>query len=114
MGKIEFWRNRSATFSTLYQQISHPKVKRIIEVMEHALRLNPDAYSIENYKQNVNEFNKNHAIAKDYVKFLNTLDRQFKNIGSGDLVLIEETLTSLMNGLKLVWTISRHINQDGD
>ena len=56
--------------------------------MENALRLNPDAFSIDNYKLHVNEFNKQHAIAKDYVKFLNTLDRQFKNIGSGDLVLI--------------------------
>ena len=25
---------------------------------------------------------------------------------------IEETLPSLLNGLKLIWTISRHINQN--
>lgn len=25
--------------------------------------------------------------------------------------MIEETLPSLLNGLKLIWTISRHINQ---
>jgi dynein heavy chain len=28
------------------------------------------------------------------------------------LKAIEETLPSLLNGLKLIWTISRHINQN--
>jgi len=40
------------------------------------------------------------------------LDRQFKNIAKGDLKNIEETLPSLLTGLKLIWTISRHINQN--
>jgi dynein heavy chain len=57
------------------------------------------------------EFSKHHAKAKDFVKFLTTLERQFKNINSGELKTIEETLPSLLNGLKLIWTISRHINQ---
>jgi dynein heavy chain len=30
------------------------------------------------------------------------------------LQTIEETLPSLLNGLKLIWTISRHINQNED
>jgi dynein heavy chain len=42
---------------------------------------------------------------------LTTLDRHFKNISRGDLKVIEETLPSLLTGLKLIWTISRHINQ---
>lgn len=45
------------------------------------------------------------------MKFLTTLERQFKNITRGDLKSIEETLPSLLNGLKLIWTISRHIYQ---
>jgi dynein heavy chain len=48
------------------------------------------------------------------VKFLCTLERQFRNLGSGSLQMIEETLPSLLNGLKLIWTISRHINQNED
>ena len=43
---------------------------------------------------------------------MTTLERQFKNINRGDLPVIEETLPSLLNGLKLIWTISRHINQN--
>ncbi len=45
------------------------------------------------------------------MKFLITLDRQFKDISSGVLPVIEEILPSMLNGLKLIWTISRHINQ---
>jgi len=48
------------------------------------------------------------------VKFLTTLERQFKNITHGDLKTIEDTLASLLNGLKLIWTISRHISQNDD
>jgi dynein heavy chain len=40
------------------------------------------------------------------------LERQFKNITRGELPVIEETLPSLLNGLKLIWTISRHIYQN--
>ena len=58
------------------------------------------------------QLNKVHAEAKDNVKFLNTLERQFKIIQAGDLGKIEETLASLMNGLKLVSTISRHYKDE--
>ena len=44
------------------------------------------------------------------MKFLTTLQRQFANLMQGDLKKIEETLVSLLNGLKLIWTISKHIS----
>jgi len=50
--------------------------------------------------------------SKEYVKFLSTLERQFKNLATEGLSGVEETLKSLMNGLRLVWTISRHYQQD--
>jgi len=50
--------------------------------------------------------------AKDNVKFLNTLERQFKNLTSNDLNQIEQTIPSLLNGLRLVFIISRHYKSD--
>jgi dynein heavy chain len=70
-----------------------------------------DGYSIENFNTEYSKFQKDYAQAKDFVKFLSTLERQFKNIAKGELTVIEETLPSLLTGLKLIWTISRHINQ---
>jgi len=58
------------------------------------------------------ELTKMYNEAKDNVKFLTTLERQFKNLASEGLSGVEETLPSLMNGLKTVWTISRHYKSD--
>ena len=55
---------------------------------------------------------KHQAQAKDFVKYLQTLDRQFKVISKGDLKAITDTMKSLLDGLKLIWTISRHINRN--
>ena len=66
---------------------------------------------MDSFNNQQKEFQKQHAKAKDFVKFLTTLERQFKNISRGELKVIEETIPSLLNGLKLIWTISRHINQ---
>jgi dynein heavy chain len=110
-GETEYWRQRSATFNTLYQQLNMPQVKKIINVMQMNNE-KPDGYNLDNYNQAYTTFQKQHAQAKDFVKFLNTLYRQFKNIHLGELQTIEETLPSLLTGLKLIWTISRHINQN--
>jgi len=88
-----------------------PQVKKIINVMQMNNE-KPDGYSLDSYNTAYNNFQKQHAQAKDFVKFLNTLYRQFKNIHMGELQTIEETLPSLLTGLKLIWTISRHINQN--
>lgn len=110
-GETEYWRQRSATFNTLYQQLNMPQVKKIINVMQMNTE-KQDGYNLDNYNQAYTTFQKQHAQAKDFVKFLNTLYRQFKNIHLGKLQTIEETLPSLLTGLKLIWTISRHINQN--
>ena len=88
-----------------------PQVKKIINVMQMNTE-KQDGYNLDNYNQAYTTFQKQHAQAKDFVKFLNTLYRQFKNIHLGKLQTIEETLPSLLTGLKLIWTISRHINQN--
>lgn len=64
----------------------------------------------------MNELTKLYGEAKDNVKFLQTLERQFKNLNlasaADGLKGLEETLPSLMNGLRLVWIISRHYKTD--
>jgi dynein heavy chain len=112
-GEVEYWRQRAATFNTLFQQLNMPQVKKIIHVMTSWDQKN-DGYTLDNYNTQYSTFQKDQAIAKDFVKFLNTLDRQFKSIHIGDLTTIEETIPSLLTGLKLIWTISRHINQNDD
>jgi len=87
-------------------------VKKIENILSANTSAGADNYAMDILKAKKAEFTKVHLQAKDFVKFLTTLERQFKNIGRGDLKGIEETLPSLLNGLKLIWTISRHINQN--
>ena len=114
MGEIEYWRSKLAILSPLHEQFSVPEVRRIyliIKEAEHNEQVNITP-SADDFNKQREILAKQYAEAKDNVKFLSTLDRQFKTLREGDLVTVEETLASLMNGLKLVWKISRHISQD--
>jgi len=114
LGEIEFWRNKSATLSTLHQQLSLPIVNTVIDRLrlyqeENAGNLQYIQDFEENFRLLTNLYNE----AKDNMKFLTTLERQFKNLALEgtdieDLNIIEETIPSLFNGLKLIWVISRH------
>lgn len=86
-----------------------PNVKRIIRILNH-LKDSQESGILEQYELENKNFQKLQAQAKDFVKFLSTLERQFKNISNGELKGITETMPSLLNGLKLIWTISKHIN----
>ena len=50
--------------------------------------------------------------ARDNLKFLTTLERHFKNITSGPLTAIVDTLPPTMNALRMVWIISRYYSDD--
>ena len=101
MAEIDFWRSKSAILSALHQQINLPQVKKIESIMQRTKNSTENGV-LETFRKECQNLNKIHSVAKDNVKFLNTLERQFKTIQRGDLVMIEETLTSLMNGLRLV------------
>lgn len=68
--------------------------------------------SVHEFDNSMKELTKYNGEAKDNVKFLNTLERQFKNLQSDDLATIEQTIPSLLNGLRLVFIISRHYKSD--
>lgn len=87
-----------------------PTVKNIIRMLGN--KDNTYSHIIESYQSEYKKFMKEQAQAKDFVKFLQTLERQFKVISKGDLKAITETMKSLLDGLKLIWTISRHINHN--
>ena len=75
--------------------------------------LNDNTSILAEFEKQMMDLTKLYGEAKDNVKFLTTLERQFKNLASTEgLTIIEETLPSLMNGLRLVWIISRHFKED--
>nr|KAJ3423035.1 Dynein heavy chain 10, axonemal [Polyrhizophydium stewartii] len=107
LAEIEFWRDRSASLSTLYEQLNLPIVHKIVQILNRAQVACSSSLEFQ-----LAELNKIYTEAKDNVKFLSTLERHFKNIVIGSLGSIQDSLMSLMNAIRMVWIISRHYNRD--
>lgn len=78
LADIELWRSRSATLSTLHQQLSNPLVNVVQQRLQRYLNDNPSV--VIEFTHNMKELTKAYGEAKDNVKFLTTLERQFKNL----------------------------------
>ncbi|CAK4656794.1 hypothetical protein LEN26_006663 [Aphanomyces euteiches] len=107
LAEIEFWRERNATLSTIFEQINMPHVQKMLALLELV-----EASMLSTFRYHFSELSKLYIEAKDNVKFLTTLERHFKNIASGSFSTIADTLPSMMNAIRMVWIISRHYNTD--
>lgn len=110
LSEIEFWRQRAAALGTFWEQLNDDTVKQMIEVLRHY----DASQMLAGYEDQFQELTKMYMEAKDNVKFLETLERHFKNISRAhnSLLPISDTLPSMMRALRMVWVISRHYNTD--
>jgi len=74
LAEIDYWRERNAAVSALYEQLKAPRVQRFMEIYSKI------DYSFEYLREDLGTF---YAEAKDNVKFLSTLERHFKNVTHG-------------------------------
>ena len=74
LAEIDYWRERNAAFSALYEQLKAPRVRQLLDIYGHVDN------TFEFLKQ---DLNKHYTEAKDNVRFLSTLERHFKNITYG-------------------------------
>ncbi|XP_051514176.1 dynein axonemal heavy chain 10 [Myxocyprinus asiaticus] len=106
--EIEFWRERTAVLSSLYEQLNLPVVKKILDVMTRA-----DSFIMEEMDKTITELFKYHDESVNNVQFLSTLERHFKNLATGvNFKVVLDTIPEMMNGLRLTWILSRHFNTD--
>ena len=109
LAEIEYWRERNATLSSLYEQLNLPKTQKMVSVVE---KFSGDSNIVMSFKTHTAELGKVYVEAKDNVKFLATLERHFKCLANGTLLQILDTLTPMTNALRTVWVISRHYSDD--
>uniref|UniRef100_T1JML4 Dynein-1, subspecies f n=1 Tax=Strigamia maritima TaxID=126957 RepID=T1JML4_STRMM len=108
LAELDYWRERNAGFSTMMEQLQVPEVQKIL----HILTVNEHP-AYQNFLMNFSELNRNYLEAKDNIRFLNTLERQFKTIVYGNTFrVVTDIIPSLVNVLRMVWIISRHYNRD--
>ena len=82
LAEIDYWRERNAALSALFEQLKLPKVKQLLEIFSHVDN------SIEYLRQDLNKY---YTEAKDNVRFLSTLERHFKNITHGANFQVKNT-----------------------
>jgi dynein heavy chain len=105
--EVECWRMRSASLQQLQEQLGQPHVRDATAI----LAASGDRVA-EVFRAAQGGLAKASSEAQDNVKFLSTLERYFKTLSSGSLASITECLPSLLNGLRMVWTISKGYNSD--
>uniref|UniRef100_A0A0G4IFQ9 AAA+ ATPase domain-containing protein n=1 Tax=Chromera velia CCMP2878 TaxID=1169474 RepID=A0A0G4IFQ9_9ALVE len=110
MAEIEYWRDRNAAVTTLYEQLSLPAAHQVLETLARISELPPPI--IHAFSDAYTELQRIYLQAHDTLKFLATLERHFKTLQTGNLVRMRETLPILMNNIKMIWIISRHYNTD--
>ena len=67
---------------------------------------------VDNFEMAKTELKKYSIEARENVRFLSTLERHFKNLQhTNDFTVINDTIPSMMNSLRMVWIISRHYNK---
>ncbi|KFO03959.1 Dynein heavy chain 10, axonemal, partial [Balearica regulorum gibbericeps] len=108
LAEIDFWCERNDTLSALTEQTKLPEVQKVLEILQKA-----ESEHVGDLQIVISDLRKHHVEALDNVKFLSTLERHLKILthGTGFNVVLD-TIPSLMNALRMVWTISRHYNTD--
>ena len=87
LSEIEYWRDKNAALTTLYEQLQSAKVKKIIAVLDYH-----DVNLLPNFKYQAGELVKYYLEAKDNVRFLTTLERHFKILATGTLQTINDNM----------------------
>jgi len=107
MGEVDFWRRRHVVLSDIMEQIKHPRVQRILELTQTS-----GSALVIKFQKNISDLEKLAVEAADNAKFLSTLERHLRTINDGSLSSMITALPSLVDGMRMVWTISRHYNKD--
>ena len=108
LAELDYWVERSSTFTALYEQLELDVIKAVIALMTH--RASPLLAPFDAFRKDLLHL---HIEAKDNVKFLSTLERHFKTLTTCvDLNVGADLMPSMMNALRMVWIISRHYNTD--
>ncbi|XP_063271579.1 dynein axonemal heavy chain 10 [Prinia subflava] len=108
LAEIELWRERNATFSALTEQIKLPEVQKVLEILQEA-----DSEFTGDLQMVFSDLRKHHMEAQDSATFLSTLERHLKKLSAGSGVeVLSSAIPSLLNGLRLVWIMSRCYSKD--
>ena len=107
MAEVDFWRQRHVILSGILEQVKTVEIKTSLEI----LRLDGSP-TYSNLQEKINHLTKLSVEATENAKFLSTLERHLRTLTDGPLDVLVSTIPSLIDGMRMVWTVSRHYNRD--
>lgn len=106
LAEIALWQERASVLNALSEQLNHPAVGKIVEMMTKA-----GAGIVLTLEGAIAELTKYRLESDENLRFLKTLERHFMNLATGaNFGVILETIPPLMESLQIVWMISYHYN----
>ena len=108
MGEVDFWRRRHVVLSDIMEQIKSQNMQRFI----NTLKASAGSSQSRKMQDNISVVVKLAVEAADNAKFLSTLERHLRTLSDGTLSSMITAIPSLVDGMRMVWTVSRHYNRD--
>ncbi len=109
MSEVDFWRRRHVVLSNVSEQIQQDAIQTTLQVLKAT------EYPTRNYHRTLDVFataTKLSLEAGDNAKFLSTLERHLRTLTDGSLESMITALPALVDGMRMLWTVSRHYNRD--
>ncbi|XP_066245712.1 dynein axonemal heavy chain 10 isoform X2 [Euwallacea similis] len=106
--ELEYWHEREVAFSSIVEQLKKPTLMQISELLNMAK--SPVIDTFLNYQIDLKRY---YAEARDNIKFLSTIKRHLTVISdSYDFRKVKDCIPDLIEGLHLIWVLSRYYNTD--
>uniref|UniRef100_H3AFE6 Dynein axonemal heavy chain 5 n=1 Tax=Latimeria chalumnae TaxID=7897 RepID=H3AFE6_LATCH len=103
--ELEHWKKRMASFNSLLDEVKSVRVKRVVSILQIA-----KSRTLKRWKELDAMITNAANEAKDNVKYLYTLDKFFGPLGKCSPVTMVEHIPSLMNSIRMIYSISQYYN----
>lgn len=107
MDEVEFWRKRHIILSDLMEQIKGDHVHVALQVLRRS-----QSFVQSKLEERIRIVTKLQVEASDNANFLGTLERHIRTLQDAPIHIAIDSIPSLVDGMKMVWIVSRHYNRD--
>ena len=107
MDEVDFWRKRHIILSDLMEQIKGEHVSAVLQVLRGS-----QSFVLSKLEERIRIVTKLEVEASDNANFLGTLERHIRTVQDSPLPAAIDSIPSLVDGMKMVWIVSRHYNRD--
>jgi dynein heavy chain len=108
LAELEFWKERYTVLTAINEQLQSKEARVPIQVLNAA-----GSDVVPGFEFQQQELASNLLEARDISRFLMAVERHLKTLTLSDnYSVMIDSLPQIMEGLQLVWTLSRHYNKD--